>query len=111
MESHEKVSCRMCLAKKVCGSIEIFRHLRDFYLLAYHLRVVRDYKTEFYHTEGQATKLLDTFVPLGFDVICKAERFMSQSIGNRMHFPLSLSREKDHINRIKEELLCNASPS
>lgn len=110
-DSHEKLSCRMCLANEVCYSLEIFRHLRDFYLLIYHLRIVRDYKTEFYYSNELATKLLDTFVPLGFDVICKTEKLMSQSIGNRMISPLSLSQEKNHINRIKEELLRNAVSS
>jgi len=103
-DSREKVACRMCRASDVCCSAQVFRCLKDFYLRLYHLRVIRDYKTEFYTTEGLAEALLNTLVPLGLEVIFKTELFMSQSIGNRMHFPLSLSQERSHIDRIKFEL-------
>ncbi len=95
-----KIACQICKASMVCESFEIFKSLRDFYLLIYHLRVIRDYKTEYYSASNLANKLLDIFLPLGFDVICKTESLMSLSIGNKMHFPISLSDEKSHIERI-----------
>lgn len=110
-DSRDRISCRMCRASDVCCSGQVFRCLRDFYLLAYHLRVIRDYKTQFYSTDGLAEALLNTVVPLGLEVVYRTEAFMSQSIGNRMRFPLLLSQQRGYIDRIKSELLSHEGSS
>lgn len=104
-DSRDRVACKMCKASGVCCSAQVFRCMNDFYLRLYHLRVIRDYKTEFYTSKGLAEALLNTLIPLGLEVICKTEVFMSQSIGNRMRFPLTLHQERNDIDRIKHELL------
>ena len=96
----DRVLCKMCKADSVCKSYSIFKYLYDFYLLLYHMRVIRDYRKEYFSTEGLADKLINIFLLYGFKAVCKTEKIMEESIGHRMRFPLSLSEEKQNIEII-----------
>ncbi|MDL1969486.1 MAG: hypothetical protein LWW94_00660 [Candidatus Desulfofervidaceae bacterium] len=100
----DRVLCKMCKADSVCKSYPVFRYLADFYLLLYHMRIIRDYRKEYFLTEGLANRLINTFLLYGFRAVCKAEKIMGKSIGNRMRFPLSLSEEKENVEIILSKL-------
>ena len=76
----------------------------DNYLLLYHMRVIRDYRKEYYMAEGLASNLINKYLSAGFRAVCKADKIMEKSIGNRMRSPISISDEKENIENILSKL-------
>jgi hypothetical protein len=96
----DRVLCKMCKADSCCKSSDIFKYLSDFYMLLYHMRVIRDYHKEYYMAKDLAAKLIDQFLIDGFKAICKTEKLMEKTIGNRMVSPLPISDEKEKVTNI-----------
>lgn len=68
------------------------------------MRVIRDYRKEYYMAEGLASNLINKYLSAGFRGVCKADKIMEKSIGNRMRSPISISDEKENIENILSKL-------
>ena len=100
----DRVLCKMCKADIFCKCYPVFQYLADFYSLLYHMRVIRDYRKEYYMAEGLASNLINKYLSVGFRAVCKADKIMEKSIGNRMRSPISISDEKENIENILSKL-------
>lgn len=101
-KKHDKVACKMCGVNKECIQRDIFLDLANFYCLLYHLRVIKDYKMDFFDNPDFTHFLLNDFFTKGFEITCNLENMINKNFAGYWSSPdvLTLSKGSREIHQI-----------
>lgn len=95
-----RIICKLCPIRKQCGTTDIYYKTALLYELFYHLRVIKDYRLEFYfdpNIESLLKMLNDELIPKSDFVICTLDKALNRLFDEYMFSPLLLENVKDTI--------------
>jgi len=89
-EESEKVSCRLCKMNPKCPRMSSYLDLANIYEIIYHLRVLKDYKREFYFNNSLTDFFITIFIAKGLDIIFILDEIIQKIYSNYLMSPYSL---------------------
>jgi hypothetical protein len=97
----DKESCIFCPIKSQCNGKPYFLILSNIYVLFYHLRVIKDYKIQFFSNRDFYKFLIKDFLIKGFKLSSQTEKIVNKIYSGYVFSPFLLERD---IENIKEAL-------
>ncbi len=99
-KDRDKVTCRLCPIAESCICSQSYNQIALIYELFYHLRVIKDYRLDFYFEPELIPFLMADYIPQGFEVICTIDKVIHRVFLNYMVSPLSIADHKEKIYNI-----------
>ena len=90
-----------------CIGFAGYSKIASIYEVFYHLRVIKDYRLEFYFEEQLTNFLLNEYIAKGFEVTSIFDKVMDRLFHNYLRSPISVADQKEKIFKILEELKPN----
>lgn len=103
-KKHDKVACKMCIVNEQCIQRDIFLELAQLYCLLYHLRVIKDYKMDFFNNRDFTNFLLNDFFIKSFEITCNFEKIIDKNFSKYWWSPSSLDIDSRDILRIIQKI-------
>ena len=104
LDSNSKVTCKLCRANQDCSGFDSYSKLASFYELLYHLRVIKDYRLEFYFEKNLTDFLLGEYLTKGFEITSIFDKIMDRLFHSYLRFPVSVADQKEKISMILKQL-------
>lgn len=103
-EANSKVTCKLCPINEDCSRLDSYSKLASIYELLYHLRVIKDYRLEFYF-ESQLTEfLIGEYLAKGFEITLLFDKIMDRLFHSYLRAPISVADQKEKILKILKQL-------
>ena len=102
-ENTENVSCITCANKKSCLEIPSINEIASIYEFCYHIRVIKDYKKEFYWERNLEHNfedfLIQKYLPEGMKIIYFLESFIKTLFDKYWWIPFDLKNDKEMMTK------------
>lgn len=99
-EDSEKISCITCANKEKCKEIPSITNIASLYELCYHIRVIKDYKLEFYWEHNFEEFLKQQYLPEGIKIIYFLESVIDALFCNYLMSPYKLENDKEMMSKL-----------
>jgi hypothetical protein len=100
----EKVTCRLCVLKHKCIRKNQYLILASLYELFYHLRVIKDYRREFYFNDLLSDFIITEYISKGMNILFKLDNIVKRIFSDYMTTPYSLSDHKKRILKLSAQI-------
>jgi hypothetical protein len=100
----EKLVCKLCSFKKNCKKCEDYLILAQIYELYYHLRVIKDYKKEFWNMSFTMSLFNERNLNHMFNIVMKVEQIEDRINRDYWVSPFNISRDNDEIYSILQQI-------
>lgn len=106
-QQKDSVVCRLCTLNDICVSNNFYSQFARIYELFYHLRVVKDYRLDFYFERELIPFLLEEYLSKTFKVICEFDKVLNRLYRDYMESPISLSERQELVLKAFEQITPN----
>jgi hypothetical protein len=103
-KNDEKLTCKLCAFRKDCKKSEDFLILAQIYELFYHLRVIKDYRQEFWDAEFFVQIFKDGNLRHMLNLVMAVEQIQNKIDSDYWTIPFSITENNDLINSLSKEI-------
>jgi len=101
---NDKLVCKICSFKKHCRKCEDYLILAQVYELYYHLRVIKDYKKDFWSSPLISSLFTKDNLNHMFGIVMKVEQIEDRINNGYWLSPFRISRDNDEINTLLQKI-------
>lgn len=95
----EKVTCITCANKDKCTGLPQITDIVSLYEICYHLRVIKDYKIEFYWHRPFEEFVKNNYLKKGIDILFIFEEVIRAIFSNYLRYPRTLKDDEKDMPR------------